>query len=313
MAVGLHPDLFHVHEPELLGSVIAHAGSRPVVYDVHESYLDVLRERDWVPRWGKPFVQFAWDRWERHLINHCAAIVTATDHIAKRYALFHRRVVPVRNFTDVSLEAAETRIAERDGRTCVFAGTIVPDRNLDNSIRALGILERRGLRVRLWLAGKWGSDRYRQEALALAIREGVGKRVQDFGVLPRGEAISLQASASIGLVNLLATPNNVNSVPIKMLECMALGLPLVYSNFPAFESIAGVCGAGIPVDPTKPEQTADAIETLIRNPNLALQMGQAGMHAVRQQFSWARERVRLFDLYENILGPQNDYAVSLRL
>jgi len=37
MAAALKPDLLHVHEPELLGPVIARAGSRPVVYDVHES------------------------------------------------------------------------------------------------------------------------------------------------------------------------------------------------------------------------------------------------------------------------------------
>src|SRR5215510_7527360 len=41
-AASLKPDLFHVHEPELLGPVIARAGARPVIWDVHESYLDVL-------------------------------------------------------------------------------------------------------------------------------------------------------------------------------------------------------------------------------------------------------------------------------
>ncbi len=49
MAADLKPDLFHVHEPELLGGVIARAQSKPVIYDVHESYLDVLQEREWVP------------------------------------------------------------------------------------------------------------------------------------------------------------------------------------------------------------------------------------------------------------------------
>ena len=125
MAADLKPDLFHVHEPELLGSTIAHAGSRPVVYDVHESYLDILMERDWVPSGAKPIVRIFWDMWERHLINQCAAVVTATDHIAERYIPLHRRVVAIRNFTDVSFETPETALADRDGRTCVFAGTIL--------------------------------------------------------------------------------------------------------------------------------------------------------------------------------------------
>jgi glycosyltransferase involved in cell wall biosynthesis len=303
MAADLKPDLFHVHEPELLGSMIACAGSRPVVYDVHESYLDILTEREWIPPRVKPFARFVWDRWERHLLQRCAAIVAATDHIAERYLRLHPRVVSIRNFTDVSIEAAESTLADRDGRTCVFAGTILPGANMGNTIRALGILHRRGIKARLWLAGRI-SDSYKHEVLALASREGLSKQVQHFGILSRADALALQASASIGLVNILATPNGVNSLPTKMLECMALRLPLVYSNFPAFEKIAGSCGAGIAVDPTKPEQTANAIECLITDPKVAWQMGQAGMNAAREQFHWNIEHVRLLDLYQNILGIQ---------
>jgi|GEM_PF-4299936 len=43
MAASLCPDLYHVHEPELIGPVLAVAGPHPVIWDVHESYLDVLR------------------------------------------------------------------------------------------------------------------------------------------------------------------------------------------------------------------------------------------------------------------------------
>jgi glycosyltransferase involved in cell wall biosynthesis len=304
MAADLRPDLFHVHEPELLGSVIACAGSRPVVYDVHESYLDILTERDWIPQWAKPFARFAWDKWERHLVQQCAAIVTVTDHIAERYIPLHPRVVTIRNFTDIPIEATETWLADRDGHTCVFAGTIHPSANMGNTIRALGILHGRGIKARLRLAGRI-SDSYKQEVLAFASREGVGKEVQYLGVLSRADAVSLQASASIGLVNYLPTPNNIHSLPIRMLEYMALGLPLIYSNFPAFEKIAGACGAGISVDPSSPEETADAIECLIRNPKLAWQMSQAGMNAVRQQFSWNSERLKLLDLYGNVLGSRS--------
>lgn len=304
MAADLKPDLFHVHEPELLGSTIFCAGSRPVVYDVHESYLDVLTESDWIPPWARPFVRFAWDRWERHFVPQCAGIVAATDHIAERYLSLHPRVVSIRNFTDVSIEPQPSKLADRDGRTCVLAGTLHPDRNLGNTIRALGLLRRRGIKARLWLAGRI-SDSYKHEVLAFARREEVNKQVQYFGILPRADAVSLQNSASIGLVNFLATPNSIHSLPIRMLECMALGLPLVYSNFPAFEKIAGSCGGGIAVDPTEPEQTANAIECLISNPKLAWQMGQAGMNAARQQFNWNTERFKLLDLYQNILGLQD--------
>ena len=42
MAASLCPDLYHVHEPELIGPVLAVAGPHPVIWDVHESYLALL-------------------------------------------------------------------------------------------------------------------------------------------------------------------------------------------------------------------------------------------------------------------------------
>jgi glycosyltransferase involved in cell wall biosynthesis len=312
MAENLNPDIFHVHEPELLGSTIARAGSRPVVYDVHESYLDILMERQWVPSPVRPLARLAWDKWERRLTPKCAAIVAATDHIAERYLSLHPRVVSIRNFTDISIQASEIDFANRDGFTCVFAGTILPNRNLDTTIRALGILRRRGTRADLWIAGKWSSDSYKQEIFALAEYEDVGQQVKYFGVLSRAEAVTLQASASIGLVNMLPTPNIVHSLPIRMLEYMAVGLPVIYSDFPSFRDIAGYCGGGIAVDPTSADQTADAIESVIRNPELARQMGQAGMGAVRKQFNWQREQTRLIALYEDILGSVSKSAPKNR-
>ena len=290
--------------------MLAHSGSRPVVYDVHEYYLDIIAEREWIQPWLKPVATVAWDRWERRLVRRCAAVVAATDHIAERYSEFHDCVVVVRNFTDISFATPAAEIAKRDGSTCVFAGTLVPERNLANTVKALGNLRRRGIGAHLWLAGRWGSDEFQTEIMTLARNEGVAEQVKYFGLLPRSEAVALQAAASIGLVNLSPTPNTVHSLPIKMLECMALGLPLVYSDFPAFRKIAGACGAGIAVDPTRPEETANAIHQLIEDRQLARAMGQAGMRAAREQFNWRTEHVRLVELYNDILGNSRTHSLS---
>ena len=81
-AAALKPDLFHVHEPELLGPVIARAGSTPVIWDVHESYLDVLAERRWIPGFARPAARIAWNWRERRLVARCAGVVVVTERIA---------------------------------------------------------------------------------------------------------------------------------------------------------------------------------------------------------------------------------------
>ena len=57
MAARISADLYHVHEPELLGPVLNRVGNTPVIYDVHESYLDVLGHRSWIPRPIRPLAR----------------------------------------------------------------------------------------------------------------------------------------------------------------------------------------------------------------------------------------------------------------
>jgi glycosyltransferase involved in cell wall biosynthesis len=301
MAIELMPDLIHVHEPELLGPVIACAQSRPVVYDVHESYLDVLKERQWIPDWLRSFVRFGWDRWETRLLRQCAGVVVVTERIAQRYRQLHNKVEVVSNYPDLS-ELTDLPAVTRNGRTCVFAGGLTADRGLSQVLIALSLLNKRSLPVPLALAGPAAPNGYLhslwEEAKSLGIRE----LIQYHGVLARHDAVLLQHRSSIGLVPYLPVANSMASMANKLLECMALGLPVVFSDFPNYREVAGVSGAGLPVDPTKPENIADAIERLICNHELARSMGEAGMRAVRERFNWGIERAKLLGLYHEILG-----------
>jgi glycosyltransferase involved in cell wall biosynthesis len=301
MAADLRPDLFHVHEPDLLGPVIARAGSRPVIYDVHESYLDLLSETVSMPAFVKPLVRIAWDQWERRLVRRCAAVVTVTETIAKRYKSLIKNVCVVANFPDWQ-SMDDLSSVQRDGATCVMAGTLSPSRGLPIIFRALALLKHRGVNARLNLAGN-ASNEYLLSLWNEAESLGVREQVEYHGMLSKEEALLFQKKADIGLVTYQPLLYCVNSLPNKLLECMSLGVPVVYSNFPNYREIAETAGAGIMVDPTVPEQIADAIETLVRNPDIARRMGEAGKRAVRERYNWGVERVKLLKLYHEILSP----------
>jgi glycosyltransferase involved in cell wall biosynthesis len=301
MAAEVEPDLFHVHEPEVLGAVLKVAGSRPVIYDVHELYLDILQVRDWIPQLMKPLIGPAWDRWERRLVRRCAGVVVVTESIAQRYYRLHKKVAVVANYPPLT-GIEDLPPVSRDGMTCVFAGLLTHHRGLSETLKALGILKGRGLAVPLALAGRIDSDEYFRSLWVEADRLGIKELVSYHGVLSQKEAFVFQQRASIGLVPYLPLPYCMASMANKLAECMALGLPVVFSDFPNYREVAGTSGAGIAVDPTKPDQIADAIEYLIRNPDVARQMGEAGRRAVRERFNWTVERAKLLELYRDILG-----------
>jgi glycosyltransferase involved in cell wall biosynthesis len=301
MAADLNPDLFHVHEPELLGSVIAVSDSRPVIYDVHESYLDIIEERSWIPQLMKSFFKLGWDWWERKLVRHCAGVVVVTESIGRRYYGLHKKVKIVPNYPDL-VGIDNVQRLDQDRLTCVFVGVLAHYSGLPQIFEALAVLKKRGLTVPLALAGWPESNKYLPSLWDAADRLGVRDLVTYHGALSKREAILFQCKGSIALVLYQPIPNCVAGLPNKLVESMALGLPVVFSDFPNYREVAGVSGAGIAVDPTKPERIADAIEFLVRNPAIARQMGEAGRQAVRERFNWNVEKRKLLDLYRDILA-----------
>ena len=304
IAARISADLYHVHEPELLGPVINRVGNTPVIYDVHESYLDVLGQREWIPRPIRPLVKALWQRLEVGLVKKCRAVIAVSEPIAARYSAIHGCVEIIRNYPNLSIEDLSGVSTDDHKRACVFAGTLKKDRNLQNMVRAIGLLRKRGLSVPLWLAGRWDSPEYEHEIWKLAAEEGVKDQVHYSGVLPHKDAVALESRAGIGMVTILPIQNSLKTLPIKIFECMAIGLPIIYSNFPFLKSYIDEYHVGLSVDPESPAQIADAVELLLENPEMSRQMGQAGKRAVAEKFNWTNESANLLALYRKILDPR---------
>jgi glycosyltransferase involved in cell wall biosynthesis len=302
MAASLSPDLYHVHEPELLGPVIAHSADRPVVWDVHEPYEEKVLEKEWIPRVLRRIVRYAWDRRERHLLARCAAVVPATVWMCARYRDIHREVVPISNLPLVA-ETLDEIAPDRDRCRLVFTGTIGDVQGMRNVLKAMAILSSRGVCVFLEIAGVPASKRTLEELFSEADRLGIRGNLRHRGWIPRDDALQLQRECGIGIVIEVPNAGTAAGFPTKMLEYMLAGLPIVYSSLPTFQAVAADGQAGIAVDPHDPIQIADAIQRLVEDPGLAERLGRNGRRAVVERLNWSLDRVKLLELYSRILGP----------
>ena len=302
LAADLSPDLYHVHEPELLGAVVAVAGSCPVIWDVHEPYLENIATRDWIPKPLKPFVRVAWNWKERSLLRHCAAVVVATEWLAPRYHDLHERVVVIANFPRLPENLADSP-SERRPNSLVFTGCLSPNRGVSGALQAMAILQRKGVVVSLDLAGPSYTREYVDDLMREADQLGIKNNVTYHGILSHKESKRLQQTCGIGLVSQLISPGSQVGYPVKMFEFMMHGLPIVYSNLPTFHLVAGESNAGIAVDPTQPQQIADAIERFVSDPNLAREMGKNGQRTILEHFNWDLEWRKLRELYDDLVGP----------
>jgi glycosyltransferase involved in cell wall biosynthesis len=115
------------------------------------------------------------------------------------------------------------------------------------------------------------------------------------------EAHPLVAKTHIGLAVVARTPNNVGSLLTKLFEYMALGMPLITSDFPLYKELIEGIGCGLCVAPEKPQELADAIEYLLSHPEEAAEMGRRGREAVRANYNWNTEAKKLLEVYKTLI------------
>jgi glycosyltransferase involved in cell wall biosynthesis len=87
-----------------------------------------------------------------------------------------------------------------------------------------------------------------------------------------------------------------------LLEAMAAGLPVVATAAGGTPDVVAEGRTGLLVPPRDPCALAEAIESLVRDPDLRHSMGRAGRERVAECFSVERMVERTQTLYETLLS-----------
>lgn len=294
-ALRYRADIYHFHDPELIGvGLILAALGRTVVYDVHEDLPLSVLAKPYLPRWSRKPLSLATERIHRLVERVFDGTVVVTPGVGDR---FYAPTL-VRNYPVLSeFPPSETSYEQRP-RQSVYIGVVAEIRGFDNMVRAAEILSNR-TEHRLALAGTLRSpaaERY----LANSSEDGP---VSYHGVLDRQGVADLLAESRVGLVTLPA--ENVayeTAYPIKLFEYMAAGIPVVASDFPVYRELVEEAQCGLLVDPSDPIAIAKAIEWLLDHEAEAEAMGQSGRQAVLERLNWSSELDNLLSLYTEIVS-----------
>jgi glycosyltransferase involved in cell wall biosynthesis len=151
----------------------------------------------------------------------------------------------------------------REGYGLVYLGSLDPARRLDVLIEALVLLCERGWTVRLSLIGPAPRPEDLLALKAVARRAGVADRVEFTGPLPMAQAWDRVAAADVALAAVPPGPLHDVSSPTKVVEYLALGVPVVASRIPDQASLLAACGGGECAD-FDAASFAAAIERVLR-------------------------------------------------
>jgi glycosyltransferase involved in cell wall biosynthesis len=136
------------------------------------------------------------------------------------------------------------------------------------------------------------------------------------GTIPADRVPGALAGLAVGWIPFLDTPNNRRTIPLKLLEYMAAGLPVVASEIGYLAAIVRASGCGLLAPPGDAAAHADALADLLADRDRARQMGAAGRAAVERRYTWKGEGRRLVRLYRRYASAgigresQSAYASS---
>jgi glycosyltransferase involved in cell wall biosynthesis len=282
--------LYHLHDPELIpvGLLLKLRGAR-VVYDAHEDTpLDLQSLGD--VHWRARVLARAYRAANRLAGRRFDAIVAATPGVARSFPA--EKTIVARNFPLTAEAGAFVGPRHRERRReVIYIGRISQDRGAREMTAAATMAG-----ATLILAGPG-----RQPFLD-AMRQEAGWASVDYrGWLSREEIATALQGARAGLVVLHPRKAYLESLPVKLFEYMAAGIPVIASDFPLWRSIVAGAGCGVLVDPADPAAIATAIERLLGDPDEAEEMGRRGREAVRETYNWERESRQLLERYALLL------------
>ena len=301
-AIRIRATVYHVHDPELLPLVLTlKVLQRRVIFDFHEEFSAQIRSKPYVGAGFRTVASLVARLLEFLLCCAASGIVAATPRIHDRLPARTARTAVVCNYPTLEEFPCPTGTAFGDRpRVAYYVGGVTAARGCYEMIEAARILSAsaRGITVRI--AGPFDSEKGERNLRATA----VGSDTCFLGRRTRAEVSEDLGAARVGMVVLRRTPNHVNSLPVKMFEYMAAGVPVVASDFPLWNEIVRGAGCGLTVDAQDPNKIAAAIAQVVEDSELARRMGERGRRAVETMYHWSTQWDSLRWLYSAIVGER---------
>jgi glycosyltransferase involved in cell wall biosynthesis len=226
------------------------------------------------------------ERWSTYAYDEVIAISqslasftrlwTGVDATTVRYGLSAPTRPPVRPHAEPSLLAV---------------GRLEPQKGLDVLVRAMPLVRGGVPEVKLLIAGE-GPERQRLERIACGL--GLQEAVRLLG--RREDVPALMESAT-----LLVHPARWEGFGLVLLEAMRSALPIVATAVGGIPEVIQDGVSGVLVPPEDPERLADAMLLMLREPDRARAMGNAGFARLREEFSPDRMADATAAVYERAL------------
>ncbi|TYB33030.1 MAG: glycosyltransferase family 4 protein [Flexistipes sinusarabici] len=296
-ALELDSDIYHLHDPELIpvGLKLKKRGKR-VIFDVHENIAKQMIDKDYMPKAMRNIISKLYRYYEKKTLNKFDYIVLAENSYDKDYGKLSVNIEIILNMPQIEPLGKFVNF-KREKAELFYIGGISKNRGIDVIIEAVKILKEKFPAILLHCIGPY--DKILLENLEI---KDVQDNINFYGRLQLYEGLNYSINAKAGLSILKPIKNYTESYSTKVFEYMAIGLPVITSDFEIYRKIIQKNNCGICVNPENPTEIAEAIEYIISHPKEAEEMGKNGRKAVEEKYNWSIEEKKLLKVYEDIIS-----------
>lgn len=268
-------DVVHLHVSErgsfyrkLVLFLVARLFGKCTIFQLHSGNFDRFFDgTDWLTR-----------RLARLIIRKADCVIAVSTPVAKWLQQW-RQADAVRVVGNMALDAEHgMKVSSRvpDAKPYIaFAGRLIEAKGLDDLLRSVATLTRRGRDIEVRVAGIGNTQRWTQ----IAESHGIADRVLFEGWLEGDAKLAFYSGA-----RLFCMPSHFESFGIATLEAMFCGLAVVGTRVGGFLDLVEDGVSGYLVDVRDSCGLAEAICKLVDDPEHAFRMGSAGLARAQKSF-----------------------------
>ena len=290
---GQDHDVVLVHDPELLLAA-AGLGMKNLIWDVHEDPAAALRVKSWMPKVLRRPVAAAWRGTEK-VAERQHYLLLAEHAYQKRFRGSH----PV-----VANSVSVPRVVAPPGAERVsYLGSVTMSRGCETMIKVGRELRRRtGGAIKLEVIGE-AADAEARQALERAAAAG---DLSWLGFVPSEEALARVSGSLAGLCLLLNLPNYRVSLPTKIVEYCALGVPVITTPLPLASELLKSDNVGFEVPWDDPSAVVDTIVRLRADPELRWRLAANGHRVALREHDWNQLSIDFVRVIDAIAAQVRD-------
>ena len=184
----------------------------------------------------------------------------------------------------------------------LYSGTMAPWQGVTVAIESLSLF-RRDAPAKLTLVGH-ALAKQKKVIESFAWENGVLEHVRLLPPVSRSELCKLHHQCDAVLAPLIRNDRNLEQgcCPLKVLEAMSTGCPLVASDLPVVRELAQDESQALLVRPGSGKAIKDALFRLVDEPDLAERLSTTARQHVVREYTWEQAQQALISVYEELLS-----------